>query len=102
MGLAYVVNHPLDAAHSLDSLSSVWDRPIRSTGCRVNRTRVEYMGQPIHSTTYLPHERRPDATVQFMIIESLAICGLWVPNGNGKQVAGLNNSLESQVGRPKP
>lgn len=36
--------HSLDTTHSLDRLSSAWDAPIRSTGCRLNGTSVEYVG----------------------------------------------------------
>ena len=35
-GEIYVLNHSLDAAHSLDKLSSVWARPTNSINCRVN------------------------------------------------------------------
>ena len=31
-----VLNHLLDAAHSLDKMSSVWARPAHSINCRVN------------------------------------------------------------------
>lgn len=36
----YVMKHLLDAVRSLDGLSSVYDRRIRSIGCRVNGTNV--------------------------------------------------------------
>ena len=34
--IKYVLNHSLDAAHSLDRMSSVWARPTHSINCRVN------------------------------------------------------------------
>lgn len=48
----FVLNNWLDAVYSLDTLSSLWNRPIRSMGCGANGTCVDCIGRPIDSTAY--------------------------------------------------
>ena len=86
----YVLNHSLDAAHSIDGLSIEL------------RDKCQVYGPPIHSTTYSATWKRARISndiTQFMVIESLAICIFGSMLGcqmvmEGKQVAGFNNSLE--------
>lgn len=61
---------------SLDSLSNVWDRPIRSMACRVNGTSVDCMGRLIHSTANQSTRERArisDCKIRLMITEGLEL-----------------------------
>lgn len=70
----YVLNYSLDTASSLDSLSGVWHRPIRSMVC--HGTSFDCMGQPIHSTAYQSTRKSArtfDYKTELMIFESSAM-----------------------------
>ena len=76
--LVGVLNHSLDAAHSLDRMSSVWARPTHSINCRVN-------GVEAHSLDKLPSQWASPYTRHF--IERMGhrpVCstGYWVSGTN--------------------
>lgn len=107
----YVLSHSLDA-HSFDSLSSGWDRPIRSIGFRVNGTSIQCMCWPISMTTNLLHGKGPKSQndmIQFMIIKSLAICNFDRVRGSQMLMENrwrdfkiLESDEDNLVGRSKP
>lgn len=89
-----VLDYSLDAAHSLDSLLSVWERPIRSMSFRMIGTCVVYMGRPIHSS-YLGEGKNLKLRDPFYdnreFSNSYFLSPVWELSGNG---VAFENSVE--------
>ena len=57
--VSYVLNHSLDAAHSLDKMSSIWARPTHSINCRVNGTEALLLDKLSSEWDTDPFAQRP-------------------------------------------